>query len=163
MGGSGGGFKRQDSQKLKAMAQSRLAQTNEAAKKNCFISFANEDLDKVNLLRGQAKNENSAIDFNDLSLKEPFDSERTDYIKRKLREKIVRSSVTIVFCTEDSAKSKWVNWEVETSLSLGKRVICMYQEGQKPNRLPPAAEGAGNKVKVVPWSANAISAAIEDG
>jgi len=46
----------------------------EPTKRNVFISFVAEDLNEVNLLRGQARNENSDLEFSDWSLSEPFDS-----------------------------------------------------------------------------------------
>ena len=47
-----------------------------------FLSFVQEDLDLVNLFRGQARNENSALEFSDYSVGEPFDSSNADYIRR---------------------------------------------------------------------------------
>jgi len=41
----------------------------------------------VNLLRGQARNENSDLEFSDWSLSEPFDSKNAEYIKRGIRER----------------------------------------------------------------------------
>jgi len=55
-----------------------------------FLSFAHEDINEVNLLRGQAKDEGSAIEFNDWSVREPFDSRRADYIKQKIGERIAQ-------------------------------------------------------------------------
>jgi hypothetical protein len=56
-----------------------------------------EDVDNVNLLRGQAKNENSPIEFVDRSVREPYDGNRAEYIKQKISERIRQSSMTVVF------------------------------------------------------------------
>ena len=93
--------------------------------RNVFISFSSDDLDEVNLLRGQAKNENSNIEFNDWSLRAPFNSENADYIKRGIRERIRQSSVTVVYVSEKTANSKWVDWEIRESLEMGKGVLAM--------------------------------------
>ncbi len=45
-----------------------------------FLSFVEEDLNVVNLFRGQAKNQNSDLEFADYSIKEPFDSTNANYI-----------------------------------------------------------------------------------
>ena len=37
-----------------------------------FLSFVEEDLNLVNLFRGQAKNDNNDLDFADYSIKDPF-------------------------------------------------------------------------------------------
>ena len=82
---------------------------------------------KVNLLRGQAKNENSNIEFNDYSLKAPFNSKDADYIKRGIREQIRQSSVTVVYLSDKTADSEWVDWEIQESIAMGKGVACDAQ------------------------------------
>lgn len=145
-GSSGGGWSSLgDIRALEEKAKAALR----GCKKNVFISFAIEDMNEVNLLRAQAKNENSHIEFNDHSVKEPFDSERADYIRQKITERINRTSITVVFLSKNTAQSTWVNWEVEKSLELGKKVIAAHAgdsyTGTKPSWL-------GSKVKAVPWS-----------
>ena len=121
--------------------------------------FDSDDLDEVNLLRGQAKNENNNFEFSDYSLKEPFDSENAEYIKRGIREKIDKASVTIVYLTNDSAKSKWVDWEIEESLKRGKGVIGVHKGDTLPNILPKKFTEHG--LTVVPWKHKDLSEAIE--
>ena len=158
MGGSGGGFTPKDKSVLTQRFKKRMPESTETGRKNCFISFDYDaDGREVNLLRAQAKNENSDVTFNDHSVKEPYNSKNAEYIKRQIREKLRHCSTTIVYCTEQSAKNSWVNWEVEASLEMGKKVICMYQ-GTRPKNLPPAAEKAG--VRVIPWNAKEINRAI---
>lgn len=119
-------------------------------KRNVFISFAYEDLNEVNLLRGQAKNENSPIEFNDWSVSEPYDSERASYIKQKISERIAQSSVTVVYLSPHAAASKWVEWEISQSLAAGKKVIGVYSGQVKPTSNFPAI--SENRIKCVPWS-----------
>ena len=64
-------------------AKETIEEVDEGIKRNVFISFSSDDLDEVNLLRGQAKNENSNIEFNDYSLKAPFNSKDADYIQTR--------------------------------------------------------------------------------
>jgi MTH538 TIR-like domain (DUF1863) len=63
-------------------------------------------MDEVNLLRAHAKNENSDIEFNDHSVREPYDSERADYIRQKIGERIARASVTVACLSENTAQSR---------------------------------------------------------
>lgn len=145
-GGGGGGSNRLgDTRALEEKAKRVL----EGGRKNVFISFAHEDVDEVNLLRGQSKNENSDIEFNDFSVKEPYDSVRAEYIKGKLTERINQSSTTVVYLSKDTPKSQWVRWEVEKSLELGKRVVAVHAGKSAP--VLPGWIGT-NKIKVVPWS-----------
>jgi hypothetical protein len=127
-----------------------ILQDSQKTRKNVFISFAFEDLNEVNLLRGQAKNENSQIEFNDRSVHEPYDSDRAEYIRQRLRERINQSSTTIVYLSENTSASKWVDWEVRKSVELGKRVIAVHAGGIPPRNVPAAVTEHG--IAVVSWS-----------
>ncbi len=160
MGGGGGwGLSGDDLKKLEEIAKENLKQGAQPAKRNVFISFLNEDSNEVNLLRGQAKNENNDLEFNDWSLQEPFDSERAEYIKRGIRERIRQSSVTLVYLSKDTHKSKWVNWEIRESIKLGKSVIGVYQGDKPPGKLPSAF--IKSKYNIVKWTHEGIASAIE--
>jgi len=161
MGGSGGGWTYRPEQldNLERLARETLRESAGPVRRNVFISFASDDLALVNLLRGQAKNDNIPLEFNDFSLKEPFDSERAEYIKRGIRERIRQASVTIVYLTENSANSHWVDWEINESVKLGKAVIAVYQGNTPPKKLPPSLEKIG--IKPIQWSTQEIMTAIE--
>lgn len=146
MGGGGGG--RRSLGDIRALEQ-RAKAALQGGKRNVFISFAMEDLDEVNLLRAHAKNEKSDIEFNDYSVREPYDSERAEYIRQKITERIERASVTVVYLSESTSQSEWVKWEVEKSLSLGKRVVAMYASDKPPSQLP--AWISEKKIGLVPW------------
>jgi hypothetical protein len=146
MGGSSGGPRRiGDVKDLIERAKDELRGT-----RNVFISFAYEDLNEVNLLRGQAKNENSPLEFNDWSVSEPYDSERASYIKQRISERIAQSSVTVVYLSPHSATSKWVEWEISQSLAVGKKVVGVYSGQVKPAFAFPAI--SQNGITCVPWS-----------
>jgi hypothetical protein len=146
-GSSGGGWSTLgDIRSLEQKAKAALQE----GKRNVFISFAMEDMDEVNLLRAQAKNENNDIEFNDHSVREPYDSERAQYIRQKISERIARTSVCVVYLSNNTAQSKWVAWEVEKSLELGKRVIAVHAKDNFGGRMPAWVNA--NNIKVVPWS-----------
>lgn len=159
MGGGGRSFSHDDLRDVEKIAKEEIKRSEEQVKRNVFISFDSDDLDEVNLLRGQAKNENNNLEFSDYSLKEPFDSENAEYIKRGICEKINKASVTVVYLTNDSAKSKWVNWEIEESLNRGKGVIGVYKGETPPSILPK--KFAEHGLTVVPWKHKELSEAIE--
>ena len=161
--GSGGGGRGLSPRQLKRLEQSAKKSLKEGAgggKHNVFISFSSDDHDEVNLLRGQAKNENSDIEFNDWSLKKPFDSEEANYIKRGIRERIRQSSVTVVYISDKTADSKWVDWEIRESLAMGKGVVAMHKGDTPPRRLPKAI--TDNNIPVVPWNQKQLTKAIEN-
>lgn len=159
-GSSGGGISLGDLAKLQEAAKQKLKDAAAESSPHVFISFAYEDIDEVNLLRGQAKNENTDLQFDDHSVKEAFDSQNADYIKRQIRDKIDRTSVTVVYLSENCATSKWVQWEIEESLKRGKGVIGVHKGDKSPATLPPALVNA--KCKIVKWEHAALVAAIHE-
>lgn len=145
-GGSGGGWRSLgDIRSLEQRAKAAL----QGGKRNVFISFAMEDLDEVNLLRAHAKNDNSDIEFNDYSVREPYNSERAEYIRQKITERITQASVTVVYLSPSTAQSDWVKWEVTKSIELGKRVIAVHKSDSQPVGMPGWVGELG--IKVVPW------------
>jgi len=159
MGGGGGwSFSADDLSKLKEKVDEQIRSERDGIRRNVFISFVNEDLDRVNLLRGQAINENSGLEFNDWSLREPYDSQNADYIRRGIRERIRQASVTLVYLSESTASSRWVDWEIRESIALGKRVVAMHSGESPPTQLPAAIKE--HKIKILRWSHDSIQAAI---
>ncbi|MBE9581138.1 MAG: TIR domain-containing protein [Proteobacteria bacterium] len=157
-GGGGWGLTPDELRSLEQRAKKSMKGGDGTGKCNVFISFSSEDLNEVNLLRGQAKNENSDIEFNDWSLREPFDSKKADYIKRGIRERIRQCSVTVVYVSDVTADSKWVDWEIRESVAMGKGIVAMYKGDSPPSRLPQAV--TDNKVPVVPWKQKELAKAI---
>lgn len=159
MGGGGGGgpsLTPDDLRRLTETAKKSMAAAG--GKCNVFISFVEEDLSDVNMLRGQAKNENSDVEFNDWSLKEPYDSTKAEYIKRGIRERIRQCSVTLVYVSDRTADSKWVDWEIRETIAMGKGVVALYKGATPPSRLPEAV--VEHKVPVVPWNQAELTKAI---
>lgn len=146
-GGGGSGWNRLgDVRALEEKAKAALRE----GKRNVFISFASEDVDEVNLLRAQAKNENNDIEFNDHSVRVPYNSDRAEYIKSKIKDRINRSSMTVVYLSNSTAKSQWVKWEVEKSIELGKKVIATHSGERYDGELPSWL--TKSSIKVVPWA-----------
>lgn len=153
-GNSGGGLLPRDLQHLENVAKRRLK-----GARHVFISFAEEDLNEVNLLRGQAANDGTELEFDDYSVKAPYDSSDADYIRRQIKAKIEKVSVTLVYLSPSSAASKWVNWEIEESLRQGKSVIGIYSGDGPPKSVPSALKKNG--CKVVKWTHDGLMTAID--
>lgn len=159
MGGGGGGGPSLSPDELKRLTETAKKSLAAASGKcNVFISFVEEDLSDVNMLRGQAKNENCDVEFNDWSLKEPYDSTSAEYIKRGIRERIRQSSVTLVYVSDRTADSKWVDWEIREAIAMGKGVLAMHKGSVPPARLPKAI--AEHRIPVVPWNQAELMKAI---
>jgi MTH538 TIR-like domain (DUF1863) len=161
MGGGGGwSLSKDELKKLEEVAKENLKQGAQPAKRNIFISFIKEDLDEVNLLRGQAKNEDNDLEFNDWSLRESFNSKQAEYIQRGIRERIRLSSATMVYLSDITYRSKWVNWEIQESIKLGKQVIGVYKGDSPPKILPSSI--IKYRCKLIKWTHKGIATAIEN-
>lgn len=159
MGGGGSHYSSEDLDRIESLAKQEIQKASAEVKRNVFISFSSDDLNEVILLRGQAKSGNNDLEFSDRSLKEPFNSENAEYIKRGIREKIDQASVTMVYLTKNSASSEWVDWEIRESLRKGKGVIGVYQGDSVPTKLPSVFREYG--LKTVKWNHQELTKAIE--
>lgn len=97
-----------------------------------FLSFVEEDLSLVNLFRGQAKNKASDLEFADYSVRQPYNSKSVEYIKSQIKPKISGSSLTVCLYGPSTYLSSWVDWELNTALSLGKPImgVWLYSDGR---------------------------------
>ena len=108
--------------------------------KRVFISFRHEDKAQVNGLRLLAANDRFDIEFYDEGLKVAIDSDDATYIKKMIKERINRTSVTVCMVGALTCTSEWVNWELETSFAKGNKIICMGLKNGPPTlTLPPLA------------------------
>ncbi len=122
-----------------------------------FLSFVEEDLELVNLFRGQAKNKSSDLEFADYSVKVPFNSADADYIKRQIAPKISGSSLTMCLYGPSTYISDWVDWELRTALEVGRPImgVWLYSDGRIKYH-PAALEGHPR----VGWDVDAIVATM---
>lgn len=159
MGGGGNNYDTRIIDRLAKVAQDSFKNA-QPDKRNVFISFDHRDVGEVNLLRGQSKNEDNDLEFNDYSLKEPFNSEKAEYIKSGIRERIRQASVTVIYISDVTHESQWVDWEVRESIAQGKGVICVHKGDKPPSRLPKFVREFG--LEVIPWKHKELSTAIEN-
>lgn len=125
------------------------------SKKHVFLSFVVEDLSDANLFRGQAKNKNSDLEFDDYSVTVPFDSTDAPYIRKRITEKIRAASITIVLIGTTTKRSTWVDWEIRKSDELGNRILGVRVDSDATkNPTPKALVDVG--AKVVNWNIDDI-------
>jgi len=132
-------------------AQPTLHNYDEGYKRRVFISFHMEDEAQVNLLRHQAKDEQSDIQFTDYSVKEPFDEKW----KTQATERIRRSSVVMVMVGAETHNREAVNWEIKKAYEMNKKVICVRIYRDKNHKIPQ--ECKEKHAKVMNWDLKAIS------
>jgi hypothetical protein len=107
-----------------------------------FLSFVEEDLNLVNLFRGQAKKQDSDLEFDDYSIKIPFDSNNAEYIGRGITAQIKLSTLCVCLFGPTTYLSGWVNWELNKAIQLAKPLmgVCLYNDGRVKYH-PAALEG----------------------
>jgi len=150
-----------DIDRLEDIAREEISKRGDLKpRKKIFISFKHEDKQLVDSFRAQAKNENSELDFIDMSLKVPFNSENAEYIRKGIRARIEQCSVTVVMVTDKTHESDWVNWEIRESIKLNKSVVIIDKtDGKGP--LPKAVKENRDKIKIVPWKHRDIMDALD--
>jgi hypothetical protein len=132
--------------------------TKPARKRRLFLSFHAEDKPQVAGFRLMAQNPNIAMDFYDGSLRAPVNSEEASYIRKVIREKILRASVTVCLIGNGTAWRDWVDWELRTAIEVGKGV-CGVRLKDSRGRMPPVLAEIG--ARVAKWDLQAMVAAIE--
>jgi len=147
-----------DAEKLFRSSVDEVGQSTrpEGARRNTFISFDTEDEAQVNLLREQAKKENSNLDFRDYSLKEPFD----ERWKAQCRERIAQTSATIVMIGSDTANREAVNWEIEESYRQGKKVIGVRIHRDRNDPVPAAMKE--HNAPITTWETAKIQKLLDE-
>ncbi len=95
------------------------------ANKRVFLSFLGEDKQRVQGLRLLAANPDYGLEFYDESVRSAINSSDADYIKRRIREKISRTTVTVCLISEKTHTSRWVGWELQESHDKGNTIIAM--------------------------------------
>ena len=105
-------------------------------KKRVFLSFRAEDRQQVQGLRLLATNPDYDLEFYDESVRVAIDSWNADYVKKVIREKIARSSVTVCMVGALTYTSAWVDWELFESAQKRNKIIAMGLKGVTAAQLP---------------------------
>ena len=119
-----------------------------------FLSFQMEDRNQVNGVRLMKWNKAMDLDFYDESVRIAYKSTSAEYIRRRIREKISRCSATVCFLGKTTYQSEWVNWELYTSMRMGKEVLLMgLPNGPERLSLPQAV----SHMRWFLWNPNQLS------
>ena len=113
-----------------------------------FISFDfDHDNDLRNALNGQAKNPNSPFTISNWSLKEPL----TGNWKKKIRDRIDLTSLTIVICGHYTHTASGVSTELEITRELRKPYFLLagHPDGKCTK---PKASRQNDKIYTWTWA-----------
>lgn len=122
--------------------------------KRIFISFAIEDENLRDFLRGQSRNTNSPFEFVDMSVKQPWDSQW----KTKCRTRIRGCDGMISIITRNTKKADGQIWEMNCAIDEGIPLLAIY--GNKDHIGATIPNECGH-LPVVDWNWEKISAWIK--
>ncbi len=89
-----------------------------------FVGFSSTDILQYHLMRAWKAHEHIDFNFADFQLDQAINSEDENYIKRLLRNKIVRADTYALLIGQDTfRKIRFVRWEVEVAIEKGCRLI----------------------------------------
>src|SRR3990172_3823413 len=101
---------------------------------NAFISFDHEDQQQVAGFRLLKNNPDHPLDFQDHSLKDavrdrsgkpikyPPSDARSKSVRDEIIKKFERASKLVVLIGDDTHKSEWVDWEINTFHEMKKSI-----------------------------------------
>ncbi len=118
------------------------------AEKRIFISFAIEDANYRDLLKGQALNTNSPFTYTDLSAKQAWDSEW----KTKCRTRVKGCDGVIALISKHTRNADGAKWEMQCANEEGIPMIGIHIHKDDNGQIPPQLVGK----KVVNWTWDAI-------
>jgi len=128
--------------------------------RHVFLSLVEEDLQLVELFRGQAKNVNNDLEFDDYAMKVPINSDNANYVRSQIRNKIDGVSVTLCLIGHNTHRSDWVDWEINASNEMGKGIVGMRLHSSSSDIVPDALDNVD--ADIVDWNLSDIMEAIED-
>ena len=127
--------------------------------KNVFISHIHEDDAGLGKLKGLLKDNGMAVRDYSITTDNPNNAHSEDYIKSEiLAPRIQQSSTLLVYISPETRESEWVNWEIEYAQKQDKRIVGVWEHGEKDCEIPEALDKYHDAI--VGWTGNSIIDAI---
>jgi len=123
------------------------------ATKRIFISFAIEDEQSRNLLKGQALNTDSPFSYTDMSVKQAWDSKW----KSNCRARIKGCDGVIALISEHTRNAGGAKWEMQCANEESIPMIGVHIHKDDKGQIPLQLQGK----KVVNWTWDAIKNFID--
>lgn len=130
-----------------------------AEQKNVFVSHVHADDSGLQKLKDLLKPH--GLDMRDSSIHKGKFNDATDphYIKTQILAPAINwAGVFICYVSPKTKESEWVNWEIEYAAKQGKRIVGVWEHGEKECELPSALKEYADAL--VGWNGTAIVDAI---
>ena len=127
---------------------------------NIFVAHCGEHEDLINDFK--RKMESKGYTFKDSSLTSEDSNHAHDenYIKNDIiRPKMEWAGTVVVLVGKETAKSDWVNWEIEQAEKMGKKIIGVWVKDSMNYAIPEALRRLGDSL--VPWNTDDIDNALK--
>ena len=127
--------------------------------RNVFISHKHEDDTGLRDLKQLVEQHGMTWQDYSITVDNPNNAHSEEHIKREiLAPRIRQSSCLVVYVSENTRTSDWVNWEIEYAETLGKRIVGVWERGARDCELPEALDRYADAV--VGWNGEIIIDAI---
>jgi hypothetical protein len=130
-----------------------------AERKNVFISHIHEDDAGLTKLKDLLKSKGMEVHDSSIHKGKFNNAKDPDYIKTQILAPAINWAGTfIVYVSPGTKESYWVDWEIEYAAKQGKRIIGVWEHGEKDCDLPPALQEHADAM--VGWNGDVIVDAI---
>ena len=127
--------------------------------KNVFISHVHKDDEGLTDLKNLLKSKGMDVRDSSITNDKPNNAKSPEYIKSAiLGPRIDWAGCMIVYISPETKNSDWVNWEIEYAAKQGKRIVGVWEHGEKECDLPDALKEYADAM--VGWNGDAIIDAI---
>ena len=127
--------------------------------KHVFISHVHEDDHAINNTKNLLQRNNYDIKDASVHSEKPNNANNPEYIKYNiLAPRIQWSGALVVYISQHTKSSDWVNWEVRYAAKLGKRIVGVRGPGSGDEDLPDGLYEYADAI--VGWYAHRIIQAI---
>ena len=127
--------------------------------RNVFISHRHEDdAGLAELKKLVARHGISCCDYSMIA-DNPNNAHSEQYVKSEiLAPRIRQAGCLLVYVSDRTRHSEWVDWEIDYAHKLGKRIVGVWARGDQDCEKPEALERHGDAV--VGWNGESIVDAI---
>lgn len=127
--------------------------------RNVFISHRHEDDDGLNDLKQLVERHGTKCRDYSITADNPNSAHNEEYIKYQiLAPRIQQAGCLVVYVSDKTRHSEWVDWEIDYARRAGKRIVGVWARGDRNCEIPQALDRHGHAV--VGWNGESIIDAI---
>ena len=127
--------------------------------RNVFISHRHEDDDGLKDLKSLMERHGITARDYSITTDNPNNAHNEDYIKYQiLAPRIRQAGCFMVYVSDKTRLSEWVDWEIQYAQQQGKRIVGIWARGERNCELPEALDRHADAI--VGWSGESIVDAI---